>query len=133
MRGQGLSWDHRGREVGVEITVSVSGGLLCHRPRVKSFHELLPLILMTPLCSRDLLFVSVFQMGKLRLREVRLHAQGPTAREWQSRDSPQGLSDSATWLRASATEQPHVAWDTCCSSQSPAPQPMPVEGVVRHS
>lgn len=71
MRGQGLSWDHRGREVGVEITVSVSGGLLCHRPRVKSFHELLPLILMTPLCSRDLLFVSVFQMGKLRLREGR--------------------------------------------------------------
>lgn len=30
-------------------------------------------------------------MGKLRLREVRSHAQGPTARVWQSRDSPQDI------------------------------------------
>lgn len=75
----------------------------------------------------------VFQMGKLRLREVRSHAQGPTAREWQSRDSPQGLSDSATRLCASATEQPRVALDRCCSSQSPVPWPMLFEGMVRHS
>lgn len=88
---------------------------------------------MTPLCSRDLLFVYVFQMGKLRLREVRSHAQGLTAREWQSRDSPQGLSDSATWLCASATEQPRVALDRCCSSQSPVPQPTAIEGMVRNS
>nr|XP_054367412.1 DNA-binding death effector domain-containing protein 2 isoform X2 [Mirounga angustirostris] len=65
--------------------------------------------------------------------QVRSHAQGPTAREWQSRDSPQGLSDSATWLCASATELPRVALDRCCPSQSPAPWSTPLEGMVRHS
>ena len=77
-----------------------------------------------------------FRWGN-RLREVRSHAQGPTAREWQSRDSPQGLSFSATWLCASAAEHPRVALDRCCSPHpapwSPASQLMPVEGLVRYS
>lgn len=69
-----------GLEVCVKITVPVSECLLYCRPLGQAFHKLPHLVLMIPLGSRDLLFVYVFQMGKLRLREVRSHAQGPTAR-----------------------------------------------------
>lgn len=121
-----------GRVVGVEITVPVSGCLLCPRPWGKCFVScLIEPSRLHHAAGTSCLSVYVFQMGKLRLREVRSHAQGPTAREWQSRDSPQGLSDSATWLCASATELLRVALDRCCPSQSPAPWPTPVEGMVR--
>ncbi|XP_025124957.1 DNA-binding death effector domain-containing protein 2 isoform X1 [Bubalus bubalis] len=41
-------------------------------------------------CAGTSCLFMFFRWGN-RLREVRSHAQGPTAREWQSRDSPQDI------------------------------------------
>lgn len=58
-RGEGLGEGHSGGEVGVEITVPVSGSLLCRRAVSQAFYELPHLIPVTSMCGRDLLFVCV--------------------------------------------------------------------------